>query len=82
MLLMKTFAGFLILLLVYIASCLKDEVPGNTIPDDQVVNTSGNYWEYSIKSSPEEQKVLLEMMAIKKSVPDARPLTNRMYSYP
>ena len=79
---MKTFAGFLILLLVYIASCLKDDVPGNTISDDQVVNTSGNYWKNSVKSSAEEQKKLPEMMAIKKSVSDGRPVTNWIYSYP
>ena len=82
---MKTLAGLLILFLVsvFMVSCRKEEVPENTMSADQVPNSPGDYWKYSIKSFTGEKKGFLEVRIIKKdTLPDGRPVTTWIYSYP
>lgn len=80
---MKTFSYLIIFLSVIITSCNKDKTPENTLSAAEVPNSVGDYWKYNIKSSTGEQKGFLEVRVIKKgTLPDGRPVSTWVYSYP
>lgn len=80
---MKTFCAFLILCSVVFVSCSKDEILPNTISSKQVPDSTGDFWKYSIHSANGEQQGFLEVRIIKRSIlPDGRPVTTWIYSYP
>ncbi len=80
---MKTFYAFLILCSAVFVSCSKDETLPNTISSKQVPDSAGDYWKYSIQSANGEQQGFLEVRIIKRdSLPDGRPVSTWIYSYP
>jgi len=80
---MKILAWLSIFILVVIVSCSKDNVPENTISSDQVPNSIGDYWKYSIHSFNGDPRGFLEVRVIKKLIlPDGRSATSYTYSYP
>ena len=80
---MKTLASLLLILSIFFASCSKDDSPKNTGSADQVPNSSGDYWKYSVKSSTGESKGFLEVRIVKNgTLADGRPVTTWIYSFP
>jgi hypothetical protein len=80
---MKSFFYFLVVFSVFIASCCKDEVAKDISYTDQVPNSVGDYWKYSIKSSTGEFKGFLEVNITKKNtLSDGRTVTTWIYTYP
>lgn len=80
---MKILTWFSIFVLFVIVSCSKDEVPENIISSEQVPNSIGDYWKYSIHSFTGEPNGFLEVRVIKEQIlPDGRIATSYAYSYP
>jgi hypothetical protein len=80
---MKTLAYLLILFSIVMASCHKDNIAENHISNDQVPNSTGDYWKYSIQSFTGEKRGFLHVQIIRKSnLPDGREVATWVYSYP
>lgn len=79
----KLLAGFVILISIFLTSCHKNDGPHSSGSSDQVPNSTGDYWKYSIQSSTGENKGYLEVRIIKTgSLADGRSVTTWVYSYP
>lgn len=78
-----TLTLFIILVAIFFAACHKDNTPEHSGSVDQVPNSTGDYWKYSIQSSTGENKGFLEVRIIKKgTLTDGRTVTTWIYSYP